>query len=404
MSIALPLGRDMVHSDAGVTGRAGRVAVVDFHDDLAAAEPIWRDLESQDAITTPYQRYDFIASWYRYVGRLSGTRPLVVAAYDQSGRPLLLWPFGRMACGPVRTLQFLGGKHANTNLGVWDREFAASATPADIHAVVDRISAARFGIDLLALHRQPMSWDGLPNPLRFLPHQPAPSDSCRRDLGRSSEGRVSLEVSRGMRKQLRGKQGKLAELPGYRYFRAATPEEVDRLLAWFFPVKATHLAAQGLPNAFAEPGIEEFVRDICHRGLAAGRPVAELHAIEGDGAPLAVFGGTGNGHRFSSMFNTYTPGPHSRYSPGLVLLTHIVADLGERGFTSLDLGAGDAEYKRGFCREPEPLFDTFVPLTGLGRPAAVLARSCGTLKRRIKRTPRLWSALQTVRRHLYARR
>jgi hypothetical protein len=41
---------------------------------------------------------------------------------------------------------------------------------------------------------------------------------------------------------LRSKDRKLAGLPGYRYFRAATPHEVDRLLGWFFPVKARHLA------------------------------------------------------------------------------------------------------------------------------------------------------------------
>jgi len=170
-----------------------------------------------------------------------------------------------------------------------------------------------------------------------------------------------------------------------------------------FTVKAAHLAERGLANAFAEPGVEEFVRDLCHRGLAAGRPLTELHAIEGGGELLATFAGTGDGRRFSSMFNTYTPGPLSRYSPGLVLLTHMVARLGERGFTCLDLGAGDAGYKRGFCREVEPLFDSFWPLTARGHLAAAGARPATALKRTIKHTPRLWSALQTVRRQVYAR-
>ena len=59
------------------------------------------------------------------------------------------------------------------------------------------------------------------------------------------------------------------------------------------------------------------------------------------------------------MFNTYTLGENARHSPGLVLLTHMVADSAARGLRSFDIGVGRAHYKSFFCREPEPLFDTF---------------------------------------------
>jgi len=402
MSIALPLGGNSVETAAA--SRTERIVAVEFHRDVAAAAPVWHRLKSEGALATPYQTYDFLAAWQRHVGRIGGVTPLVVTAYGPTGRPLLLWPFGHIDRGPCRVLQFLGGKHANINFGLWDREFARSLTAAEIRLVLDRIAASGHGIDLIALHRQPATWDGIANPLLLLPHQPSPSDCCRRDLRRTTDGKVDQQVSRSMRKQLRSKNRKLAELPGYRYFQATTPGEVGRLLDWFFRVKAMHLAAQGLTNAFAEPGIEDFVRDICHLGLAGGRPLTELHAIEGGGELLAIFGGTGDGRRFSSMFNTYTAGRKARYSPGLVLLTHMVTELGERGFAGLDLGAGDAGYKRGFCRESEPLFDSFLPLTALGHCAAAGARASTSLKRGIKHTPRLWSALQTLRRHIYARR
>ena len=403
MSVALPLDRVSVHAASSHSGRTERIAAVEWHRDFAAAEPIWRRLESEDALSTPYQTYDFLESWQRHVGRIGGVTPLIVTAYDPAGRPVLLWPLGYFDRGPLRTLQFLGGKHANINFGLWHREHAASIAASDIRFVIGRIAAGGHGIDLVALHRQPAYWDGIANPLLLLPHQSSPSDCCHRNLGPSADGMAGVQVSRSMRKQLRGKNRKLAELPGYRYFQVTTPGEVDRLLAWFFAVKAMHLAERGLANVFAEPGIEDFVRDLCHSGLAAGRPLAELHAIEGGGELLAVFAGTGDGRRFSSMFNSYTPGPLSRYSPGLVLLTHMVARLGERGFTCLDLGAGDAGYKRGFCREVEPLFDSFWPLTARGHLAAAGARPATALKRTIKHTPRLWSALQTVRRQVYAR-
>ena len=399
MSMALPLAENSVPIAAAGARRALRIAAVELHHDFTAARPIWHRLESDDSIVTPYHKHVFLDSWYRHVGRPGGIAPLIVTAHDWSGKPVALLPFGVAIRGALRTLQFLGGKHANTNFGIWNREFAGSAGPDDIRLIVGRIAAGAPGIDLIALHRLPLSRDGIANPLLVLRHQPSANDCCWRDLRRSPD----QEINRVMRKKLRSKSRRLAELPGYRYFRATTCQEVERLLAWFFRVKAMHLAAQGAANAFAEPGVEDFVRDIYNPGLAGGTS-AELYAVECDGEPLAVFGGIGDGRRFSLMFNTYTLGPLARFSPGLVLLNLMIADLRERGFAGFDFGAGDARYKRTFCRETEPLFDSFLALTPRGHAAAAAWRLTTAFKRGIKNTPQVWSALRFARRHLNARR
>jgi CelD/BcsL family acetyltransferase involved in cellulose biosynthesis len=76
----------------------------------------------------------------------------------------------------------------------------------------------------------------------------------------------------------------------------------------------------------------------------------------------------------------------------------------ERGLTSFDLGVGEARFKRLFCRDPEPLFDTFIGLTRQGHAAAWLCRGHQTLKRRIKHSPSLWQALSAARRRMGATR
>ena len=98
------------------------------------------------------------------------------------------------------------------------------------------------------------------------------------------------------------------------------------------------------------------------------------------------------------MFNTYTLGENARHSPGLVLLMHMVADCAARGLRSFDIGVGRAHYKSSFCREPEPLFDTFLPLTLRGRLAAAAFSTAFAAKRMIKQNPALWSAVQALRR------
>ena len=78
-------------------------------------------------------------------------------AYDAERRPLLLLPLALSHEHGVRTASFMGGKHATFNMALWDRDFAAAATPADLEALVSAIRA-RAEADVLALSQQPLTW------------------------------------------------------------------------------------------------------------------------------------------------------------------------------------------------------------------------------------------------------
>ncbi|MEX0752600.1 MAG: GNAT family N-acetyltransferase, partial [Xanthobacteraceae bacterium] len=353
-------------------------------------------LEREDALATPYQSFDLLAAWQRNVGVRMDVTPFIVAGFDSAGRPAALWPLGRSRLGPLGVVSFLGGKHVNFNFGLWRRDMAASLTADDMRAVIDRIGAAG-GVDVCNFLRQPLSWDDIANPLALLPHQPSPSDAFRLTLRPPGEELIKSVLSAAMRGRLRTKERRLQRLPGYRYLRATSAADVNRLLNAFFPLKAAHMAALGLPNIFAEPGNEAFLRQSCHQRLGEGKPLIEIHALETDSELLALFAGIGDGRRFSGMFNTYTLSDNARQSPGLVLLVHIISNLADRGLHSFDLGVGEAHYKSFFCKESEPLFDSFLPLTPLGRLAAVAAREGNRMKRHIKQSRALWGLIQSLR-------
>ena len=375
---------------------AGRIARIEVFDDLSSVEAIWRRLERDDAVKTPYQGFDFLSAWHRHIGAPAGVKPYIVVGFDVAGKPAFLWPMGRAQRGPLRILNFLGGKHANFNFGLWRRDSVPNITAEDIRAALTQI-AARHPVDVLALLRQPRSWQGFVNPFALLPHQSSPSESLRLAITARGEEQIKQTLSSAMRGQLRYKDRRLQKLADYRYLRATTASEVERLLNAFFPLKAAHMKAQALPNIFGDPCHEAFLRDACQQGLATGNPLIEIHAIEGDGEMLAVFGIINDGRRSSGMFNTYTLSDHARQSPGLVLLVNVICDLADRGVQGFDLGVGEAKYKTFFCKEPEPLFDSFLPLTALGRVAAVTASASGHLKRQIKQSGALLRLVQTIR-------
>lgn len=375
-------------------------AEVEVFDDLAAAEPLWRELEQADAVATGFQRFDWVSQWHRHVGAPSGDQPLIVVGLDGHGRPLFLWPFIRRPNAAVVIARFFGGSHSNLNMGLWRPDIAAAMTAENLAGIFFD-AAARTGVDLFHLVSQPRQSRGHGNPFALLTHQRSPDDVYLVDFaGGTGEQEMARILSSGMRGRLRTKERKLQKLAGYRYFRAANAAEVERVLDAFFAQKAVHFAAQGIANVFAEPGVPAFIRASCLDGLGDGSPLFELHAIEGGGEVLAILGGIADRWRFSSMFNSYTTSEHGRWSPGLILLTHLVAHCADRGIASFDLGAGHASYKDFFCKDSELLFDAIIPCTLRGKMAAAALCSGRALKRRIKSTPWLWTMAQSVRRRL----
>jgi CelD/BcsL family acetyltransferase involved in cellulose biosynthesis len=375
---------------------AGRIVRVAIFDDMTAAEPLWRALERDGAWATPYQRFDLLAAWQHHVGARKGIVPFIVIGFDVAGRPLFLWPFGRKQMGPFRVAGFLGSKHASFNLGLWRRDLAAAIGAGDIHSLLTRTASHDAPVDVLTLYSQPLSWAGVANPFALLPRQMSAEDGASLNLDAAAG--IEAAVSPGIRSRLRIKEKKLKKLAGYGYVQPTSAAEIDRLLDAFFALKAVHMRSQGLTNVFAEPGVAEFVRQASHLRLPDGRPLIELHALEGGGEVLALYGAVVDPYRFSAMFNTYTLSQHARHSPGLILLQHMIGACAQRGARSFDIGVGRAHYKSFFCKEPEPLFDTFLALTPRGRLATPVFRMAFAAKRMIKSKPALWAAVQYLRR------
>ena len=371
--------------------KASRIAHVDLISDIAGAEAVWRALEEPGHLFTPYQRFDLLGSWARSVGQREGARPLVVIARDAEQTPLALLPLALRQGHGVRTACFMGGKHTTFNMGLWNAEFAAQAVSADLDVL---FAPLHDQVDVLALTQQPKRWHDQQNPFAALPQQSA-INGCPL-LAMEPGGPPASRISNSFRRRLKSKEKKLQSLAGYRYHLATTDADVTRLLDWFFRVKPARMAEQKLPNVFAEPGVEQFIRSACLAPRGEGR-VIDIHALECDEEVIAIFAGVADGQRFSTMFNTYTMSEHARYSPGLILMRYIIDRYAERGYRSLDLGIGTDEYKRMFCKDDEDIFDSFVPLTPRGKLAAMAMSSLNHGKRLVKQNQMLFDLARRLR-------
>jgi CelD/BcsL family acetyltransferase involved in cellulose biosynthesis len=388
---------------ASSVATANRIARIEIFDNLQIAEPIWRALEADGALATPYQRYHWILSWQIHIGKLNGVTPLLVVGREPDGKPVFLWPLGTRHLGPITIAEFLGGKHTNYNLALWRRDLAATISVAEIDRILGLMEASSR-VDLLVLTNQPQSWDSVPNPFLKLAHQqPSPSHGLHCRLATDFEALLRERVNRTARRKWRQKQGALAAHGSIRFWRVETAADVRLVLDAFFAQKARRMHELGLADSFSAPGTRAFIEAAATHELSQGRPAIELYACAVGEEIVATYGGVIGGGRFCAVFNSMIHGDLARKSPSQLLMINLVQMCCRRGLTQFDLGVGEARFKRLFCTEMEPLFDTFRPLTARGSIAALGYRLGYRLKSKIKRSPTIWDAYTTFRRRSLGR-
>ena len=261
-----------------------------------------------------------------------------------------------------------------------------------------REAGAQVGIDMFAFQNLPLAWQGERNPLVLAGATPSPSNAPKAILPADADALLNCIGTSESRRKLRRKEAGLAALGELAYCLARSRDEVDGILDAFFRQKNERFRELGIASPFDDEASRSFIREACLAGLEHGRPAIELHGLSLDGRVIATYGGPVDVQRFSCMFNSFDQSPDiARFSPGDILLTRLIRTQCGLGRAVLDLGVGEARYKRLFCKDAEELVDVFVPVTATGRLYGSALKHLVTAKRYVKQTPWLWSLAQALR-------
>src|SRR5918998_3186228 len=98
---------------------------------LAAVESLWRSFENE-AICSPYQRFDWVQSFARALAATEGFGMRVLLVRDGDRRPLLLLPLALRRQHGVTIASFVGGKQANFNLPIAAPGLSAAIQPSEL--------------------------------------------------------------------------------------------------------------------------------------------------------------------------------------------------------------------------------------------------------------------------------
>lgn len=360
---------------------------------LAEAEPNFRTLEKSGAGAL-YSTFDWMVNWQREVGEPQGVEPLFVLAADENG-PVAALALGLFRLGPLRVCRFLGHGLGNQNSGLWQPEALTEAFATRLPQELTRL-VKDAGADMLDLRNIPPTVAGYPHPLHEAAGRNSHVPLFAFDLQPDFDALYAEKRSSSARKKLRTKEKRLREAGGFAVLAPDDPAEAEKLLQALFRQREARSRQSGVPNAFASPEAQAFLRRMLRQSLQEGNARFMIHALEVAGEIRATYLGGIHGRRYHAYTNSIAEDDLAAFSPGDILLLHLVREMCGRGVEVFDFGLGEERYKTAWA-DALPLRDLVEPLTPKGRLAAVALRSAATLKRSLRENRTLWPFLRRLR-------
>ncbi|NGP16639.1 GNAT family N-acetyltransferase [Devosia aurantiaca] len=378
------------------TAPAPMVFDVTVLNSIEAAEEAWRELEAVGTLT-PYQRFD----WLKLLLD-AGAEPnsrIAIAVVSLAEEIVALLPLAIHQRLGLRTARLLGTDYSNVDWMLATPDFAANAT--QLRAIVADIARQVGGIDILSLQNLPANWNGMANLLLQLPHMIGPSNFYFTSLANVPKPFISTRLAPKRRGDLQRSRRRMEEALGtvelVRVQDAATLEHVHER---FLEQRRERFDEMGVDNVFEEPVFRAFFHEAALAGFGQERPPLLVHSLMANGVVTATSWGTTAGDHYSLYINSTESGDASRFSLMSILIADLMDDLIDMGITSFDIGLGDFHYKARWT-EPQPVYNSLLPLTAAGRLAALALTGRSELKRTIKQNPKLWQAASGVRRVLH---
>jgi CelD/BcsL family acetyltransferase involved in cellulose biosynthesis len=334
------------------------------------AEPSWRDAETR-GLSFVFQSFDWCATWFETIGRALPVEPLLAHVREPASGAEMFLPLGveHKRFG-VRCLGFLGSRladHAAPVLvgptAVFDR-----AIVSDI--LRDVASAGRCDVSDFGHLRSAV--DGHPNPLvgpectvaGYQTHSVRIEGSWQSFWAE----KIARRHSADSRRQLR----RLAERGEPRFVVATTVEQALAITDAMLVQKSRRYRETGRDDSLASEVYRDFYLSATRRYHGCG--LIHVAALMLDDRVLATHWGAVWKGRLVSLMPSFEGGEWARYSPGRLLLEHLLEWSFAQGLREFDLTIGDEPYKSAFCNASDALYRLIRPHSALGWAYCAKAR------------------------------
>jgi len=327
-----------------------------YHSFDATLEGTWRQLQ-EDSDHYVFQTYEWLAHWQRTAGQNShGIEPLV-AVVSNSQRPLALFPFGIRKSGSARVLEFLGGGQCDYNAPLI---LPGIFTTEQFRDLWDKVLDSLPAHDVRYFVRVPQQLGGLRNP--FLDIAPSFCEGFAYAAALpDSWGEFRCGLPAKFQKDNARMIRRLSEMGRLEFVVAKTTSEFSDIVETMFTQKERRYKETGARNILADANTRTFYRGL----MASVDRDAHIHmsALMLDDEVLATHLGVFHRNRFYYLFPTYAGEAWAKFSPGRLLLEHLVQWAIANRLRVFDFTVGGETYKEIWCDSEMPLYRIVEPLT-----------------------------------------
>lgn len=337
-----------------------------FRDPIEAAEHWQRAERSGQGFL--FQSYPWGSIWLDTIGRALRAEPCLVRLTYAGGELFLPMAIETKALG-VRRLGFLSGNLSDHTGPIIVGDLGALAKlPLPKLA---RKLAAQAAVDVVDWHHLTSPIAGNHNPLITTRSRPASYLSHRLDIEESWPSFMRDKLSSSHLAGSRRRWRRLCAQGDPSFVIAAEPSEALTILEATMRHKAERYRATGRANPFEIEAYAEFYREMTIRHLQSG--LVHVSALMLDGNVIASHWGCVYRKRFFWLMPAYDA-VWGRYSPGRLLLDHLVEWSFNAGLEAFDFTIGDEPYKNTFANRHEQLYRSLYPRTALGLAYALKDR------------------------------
>lgn len=374
---------------------AGNISV-SIHARMEPLEAEWRALEAAN-INSLHHGYDWCRAWIAQY-----QRPLIIVEGRMNGELAFILPLEKVKGRMFTSAQFIGAEHSNLNTGLMSEAFLKAADSAVMAAVGAKIRAAVSGVDFVLLTNIPQVWRGMRMPFAMLPSVENQNHAFSLTMQSDFVATLAQLSAKRRRKKFSSGHRKLESMGGYEHVVATTVEDKNRFLDLFFEQKGQRLIELDLPNVFACPKTRASLHSLAQLPQSEDRFALRLHALRMTGGEhkdevAAIAGLSRKGDHLIVQFCTIGSGPLTQAAPGELLFHLMVEDYNRQNVRLFDFGIGDMPFKRAWTNVETVQVNVTLPVTQLGRLAAMKEETTTRLKSMIKQNPAVYSFLQRIR-------
>ncbi len=370
-----------------------------IHTSLAAAEDEWRRFE-QTAVATPFQSYEWLATWHRHIGIRAGVVPVIVIGRFPMGETAFILPLAIDKGSALKCLRWLGQDLCDYNAPLLARDFSRRVTPEYFRTVWRKLQAqmqsdVHTRHDWIEFEKMPETIGAETNPFVGLELTPNANSAHIMRLGSDWETFYYAKRSSATRRHDRAKRRRIAEFGDICFITTTDAADARATLETLMRQKSLAFARKGIPDMFARPGYREFFLDFASN--PATQHLVHVSRIEVGAAGAAANFAIVHGDCYYHILSSYCDGRLTRLGPGALHLRELMGHAIKLGLRAFDFTIGDERYKSEWCDERLRLFDYCAATTWRGLPASALSAARRRLKRYIKQTPMVWRVVSRLR-------